>query len=105
MYFVESVLTFSFLCWYGGLSIKNKKILGKVVSICGKVVGERMNSLDGLYRDRSLAKAQCILKDTTHVLAHHFERLPLGRRFRTPLAKSNRHRNSFIPSAIRFLNK
>ena len=88
-----------FLPYFVSFKTKNNAQKG------GKVVRERMNSLDGLYRDRSLAKAQCILKDTTHVLAHHFERLPLGRRFRTPLAKSNRHRNSFIPSAIRFLNK
>ena len=35
-----SVLTFSFLCWFGGLNVKSKNILNKVVNVCGKVVCE-----------------------------------------------------------------
>ena len=37
----ESVLTFSFLCWFSGLNIKSKNVLNKAVNVCGKVVGER----------------------------------------------------------------
>ena len=36
---IESVLTFSFLCWFGGLNVKSKNVLNKVVNVCGKVVG------------------------------------------------------------------
>ena len=39
--FTESVLTFSFLCWFGGSNVKRKNVLNKVVNVCGKVVGER----------------------------------------------------------------
>ena len=35
---MESVLTFSFLCWFGGLNVKSKNVLNKVVNVCGKVV-------------------------------------------------------------------
>ena len=38
---VESVLTVLFLCWFGGLNVKSKNVLNKVVNVCGKVVGER----------------------------------------------------------------
>ena len=38
---VESVLTFLFLCWFGGLNVKSKNVQNKVVNVCGKVVGER----------------------------------------------------------------
>ena len=41
----ESVLTFSFLCWFGGLNIKRKNALNKAVNLCGKVVGERREHL------------------------------------------------------------
>ena len=34
---IESVLTFLFLCWFGGLSVKSKNVLNKVVNVCGKV--------------------------------------------------------------------
>ena len=39
----ESVLTFSFLCWFGGL--KSKNVLNEVVNVCGKVVAERQEQL------------------------------------------------------------
>ena len=29
----ESVLTFSFLCWFGGLNVKSKNVLNKVVNV------------------------------------------------------------------------
>ena len=38
---IESVLTFSCLCWFGGLNVKSKNVLNKLVYVCGKVVGER----------------------------------------------------------------
>ena len=42
---IESVLTFSFLCWFGGLNVKSESVLNKVVNMCGKVVGERQEQL------------------------------------------------------------
>ena len=37
---IESVFTLSFLCWFGGLNVKSKNVLNKVMNVCGKVVGE-----------------------------------------------------------------
>ena len=42
---IESVLTFSFMCWFGGLNVKSKNVLNKVVNVCSKVVGERQEHL------------------------------------------------------------
>jgi len=50
--FIESVLTFGFVCWFGGLSVKNVNVLNRVVKICGKVVGERQKGLSELYEAR-----------------------------------------------------
>ena len=50
--FIESVLTFSFLCWYGNLAVKSKNVLNRVVNVCGKVVGVRQESLNELYEWR-----------------------------------------------------
>ena len=44
--FVESVLVFSFLCWFGTLSVQSKNVLDRVVNVCSKVVGERQVSLN-----------------------------------------------------------
>ena len=80
----ESVPTFSFWCWFGGLNVKSKNILNKVVNVCCKVVGERQEQLSQLYEQRVVRKARVIVYDNSHVLAKHYELLPSGRRFRVP---------------------
>ena len=73
----ESVLTFSFLCWFGGL--KSKNVLNKVVNVCGKVVAERQEQLSQLYEHHVVRKARVIVDDNSHVLAKHYELRPSGR--------------------------
>ena len=75
-----SVLTFSFLCWFGGLNVKSKNILNKVVNVCGKVVCERQERSSPLYERRVVRKARVIEDDNSHVLAKYDELLPSGRR-------------------------
>ena len=68
---IESVLTFSFLCWFGGLNVKSKNVLNKVVNVCGRVVGERQEHLSKLYEHRMVRKARVIVDDNSHVLAKY----------------------------------
>ena len=103
--FVESVLTFSFLCWFGGLSLSCKNVLGRVVNVCSKVLGERQTNLNDLYICRTEKKAKAIVSDKRHILTRLFETLPSGRRFRAPRVRTVRTKLSFIPNAIKFLNK
>ena len=49
---IESVLIFLFLCWFGGLNVKSKNVLNKVVNVCGKDMGERQEHLSQLYEHR-----------------------------------------------------
>ena len=102
--FIESILTFSFLCWFSGLSMDDKKKVNRVVNVCCKIVGESQESLNSLYQKRCLQKAENILSDDTHVLNSKFELLPSGRRFREPLYRLKRTKNSFIPQVIKILN-
>jgi len=102
--FIESVLTFGFVCWFGGLSVKNVNVLNRVVKICGKVVGERQKGLSELYEARIVSKARVIERDVSHVLAQHFKLLPSGKRFQLPKTSTLRRKNSFISRAIKGLN-
>jgi hypothetical protein len=102
--FIESVLTFSFMCWYGSLCVRSKNVLDRVVNVCGKIVGVQQQSLCVLYERRVMRKASNICTDRSHVLAHHFELLPSGRRFRVPKTRTVRGKSSFIPKAITILN-
>ena len=65
--FFESVFTFGFIRWYGGLNVKNKNVLDRVVKVCGKVTGEKQKSMSELYECRVVQKAILISKDTTHL--------------------------------------
>jgi hypothetical protein len=103
--FIESVLTFGFLCWFGGLNVKNRNVLNRVVNVCGKVVGESQTSLCVLYERRAFRKAKAIIRDTSHVLAHHYELLPSGRRFKVPRLSTVRAKKSFIPMTVQILNE
>ncbi len=46
--FIESVLTFSFVCWYGSLTLKNKNRLQSVVKVCCKIAHNTLNDLYSL---------------------------------------------------------
>ena len=102
--FIESVLTFSFVSWYGSTTLKNKKRLQQVVKVCSKIANITLNELNSLYKLRSLKKAKSILADPSHPLTSEFVLLPSGRRFSMPKCTTNRHKNSFVPAAIGFLN-
>ena len=103
--FIQSVLTFGFLCWFGGLSVRNKNVLDRIVKVCGKVVGEKQESLCVLYESQVRKKVSMIVRDSTHILAQHYQLLPSGRRFRVPNDSTVRDKNSFVPKSVQILNK
>lgn len=78
--FIESVLTFSFICWHRSLSIKQKNRMLGIVKVCSKIVGTPLDDLHDLYKVRSLKKARAILADPSHPLWGEFMLLPSGRR-------------------------
>ena len=103
--FIESVLTFSFVCWFFSLSVKNRSSLHKVVNLCSKVIGVRQRDLTTFCEHQILRKAHTIILDPYHVLHSQFELLPSGRRFRVPVCKTNRRKFTFLPTAINLLNR
>ena len=38
---IESLLTIPFMCWYGSLCVRSKRVLSNVVNVCSKVVGAK----------------------------------------------------------------
>ena len=103
--FIESVLMFGVTCWYGGLSVKNKNVLDRVVRVCGKVVGVHQRGMNELYTCQVMRKARVIANDRMHGLAKYFELLPSGRRYRTPKTTTQRAKKSFVPRAIELMNE
>ena len=102
--YIESVISFSIICWYGNLCVKDKNSLGKIVKAASKVIGTNMNSLGLLFNRQVLKKAKSIRSDAAHPLNAEYKLLPSGVRLETPRATTNRHKFSFIPTSISSLN-
>ena len=64
--FIESVLTFSFICWHGSLSIKQQNRVNDIVKVCSKIAGTALNGLSQVYRDRCVRKAKAIIAHPSH---------------------------------------
>lgn len=102
--FIESVLTFAFICWFGSINLKNRNRLQGIVRVCSKIVGTPLTDISLLHRTRALNKAKLVLSDSTHPLASEFSLLPSRRRFHVPRCRTNRFKNSWVPVAIGLLN-
>ena len=76
-----------------------------VVNVISKNIGERQESLNVLYEKRCVQKGKAIMSDEKYILVDFFEVLPSGRRIREPKYHTTRSKKSFVPQAIRYLNK
>ncbi len=47
--FIGSLLTFSFICWYNGLSVKDRNSLCHIVNVCSKIIGVQQKDLHSLW--------------------------------------------------------
>ena len=103
--FIESVLCFSFICWFYNLNLKQRNGLLRVVNTCSKIIGTPLRNLNEFCDRQTIKKANVIIASPEHALHQAFQFLPSNRRLRSVLAKTNRRGNSFIPSAIRLLNE
>ncbi|KAK0137857.1 hypothetical protein N1851_025939 [Merluccius polli] len=86
--FIESVLTFSFICWFGSLTLKNRNQLGHIVKVCSKIAGLNLDELFLLFKSRPTKKAQ-----STHPLFAEYKLLPSARRYALPRCRTNRLKN------------
>jgi hypothetical protein len=102
--FIESILTFSFICWFGCVSVKQKSKLSGIVNVCSKIVGTKQISLTDLFKSRALTKAVQISQDPTHALSMFYELLPSGRRFRAFKCRTKRFQTTFVPTSVTLLN-
>ena len=101
---IESVLTYCINVWYWSCTAAERTALQRVVNTAQKIIGRPLPSLADLYSSRCLRKAQSIVEDPSHPGHGNLEMLPSGRRYRVPLTKTTRLKNSFYPRAIAALN-
>jgi hypothetical protein len=103
--FIESLLSFSFICWFRSLSVHDRNSLTSIVNVCSKIIGVRQRDLSSFCDQQTIRKAASILNISDHVLAKEFVLMQSGKRFAMPICKTNRHLKSFVPSAIQLMNR
>lgn len=103
---VSSAILFALVCWGSRLKVADSNRLNKLIRKAGDVIGVKLDSLESVMERRMLEKLQSILENTTHAL-HQFlvqHRSTRTGRLRLPTSKTERHRRSFLPVAIKLFN-
>ena len=98
---VQSVITFSCICWWNNLSKINQGKLEKVRRGAQKITGSELTLLSDVYKTRLLKKTGSILSEGHQ----EFSLLRSGRRLQAIKCRTNRFRNSFVPTAVRLFNE
>ena len=102
--YIESVPTFSLLCWFGNLNTRSKNALSRVIKTSNRILGVEQCTLTYLSKRKVIRKANAILSDSSHPLHSEFQFLPPGPWLRLPRLKSSRYKHSFVSTAIFLLN-
>ena len=91
--FIQSVLTFSFLCWYSpSLSVKNRNKLGSIVKRASKAIGIQQESMSSIF--------ECSAR-TARTLSKFYQTEASGRRLRSLKVNKVKTRNSFVSHSIK----
>ena len=102
---IESILTFSIIVWFEGITLKQKLQLNRIVNTASKIIGCSLPTLEDIHLKRVKRRSEKIIKDSSHPANHLFKKLPSGRRFRTLKCGTTRSRKSFFPCAIQTMNE
>ena len=103
---LESLIRYGMAAWFGPLTVQLKSKVERLVKTAMKVMNRRdYPSLQSIFEKVMVNQAHKILDDPTHILHTEYELLPSGKRFRAISYKSNRFKQSFLPTSVALLNK
>lgn len=103
---VAGTIFYAAVCWGGSVTERDAGRLDDLIRKAGSVLGRRVDSLKAVVEKRMWTKLADLLDNTNHPLdrtlteqsSSHSGRLTALR------SRTERHRRSFIPSAIRLFN-
>jgi hypothetical protein len=78
--YIESVLSYGILSWYGSRSAADKKSLQRIIKTAQNIINKQLPTMDNIFNSRCLPKTHNILKDSFHPANYQFELLPSGKR-------------------------
>ena len=99
---IESVLLFCFCAWGGNCKATDLKCFNSVMKKCLKICNTNEISPNSLLETATIIKFHRIIKDQTHPLHPKIKFSKVrARRILSIKAKTERHKRSFLPRAIR----
>ena len=100
---IQSVICFSSVAWFSGLTEKNKSKLTRIVSQASKITGMPMQQLEDIVQSALLTRLDIIMKDESHPL-HDEVTVNRSGRLRLPKVKTEIYRQSFFITACKAFN-
>jgi hypothetical protein len=105
---VQSVISFNSLCFHNNLKAVDASRLAKLTRTASGVIGAAVTDLTTLYTKKAVRRVRAILGDPSHPLRCEFSTQQSNRegstRLRSMKCRTDRFKNSFVPSAIRVCN-
>ena len=101
----ESIITYGINCWGSSIMTKDKERINRLIRKSEKIVKRTLTQIDCLYEDHAVKKAKTILKELTHPLNKQFLLSSRSGKIIQPIAKTERYRRSFVPSASALLRR
>ncbi len=74
--FVELVVIFSLIYWYGSITVTQKNSISRLIKVSSCITGSKQKGLKELYQKQMLRRIESILSDSSHPLQAEFQMLP-----------------------------
>ena len=103
---IMGVWRYCLICWGGNAKKVDVDRINEIIKKAGRVVGVCFAPVDSVYQELLDRKLKQVWEDDKHPL--HSVLLGQGNasgRLRLPPLSTNRHRDSFIPRAIKLFNQ
>src|SRR4029434_7779907 len=89
--------------WYGSCTAQDQANLQRVARSAERTIRTSLPTMHDIYHKRVELRTRNIMRDDSHPNANLFTLLPSGRRLRSLNSRTERHRRSFYPQAVRHL--
>ncbi len=103
---VESALFFAVTCWGSSMKAADENKINKLLKKAGSVLGTNLDSVSVVAERRMLNRLLAIMDNPSHPLHNTLarQRSSFSNRFTLPRCTTERHRCSFLPTAMRLYN-
>ena len=99
----KSVIIFGVSCWGAAAKSGAKKKLNTVIKRASKIANHQFDCAETIHSKACLRKLNSILCNTEHPLNTEFVRSARSNKILQPAARTERFRNSFVPTSVKLL--